>query len=736
MDRGHAEDAPVETADRHSRVARPDGLAELAGVRNRAGWCCRIPTPAVVLSLQRAAGNLATTRWVARETTRPRISYFGSRPALGVAHEPGRREWTDSDPGLVEGGLDNAAVGRMLEREEAGLAQKKRRRRALWAPAGLAAAPVAGRSEKLDDATRRRFGAAFGADFSGVEVHPDALPADGRVHAIAAGERIDFAKGRYRPGTSGGDRLIAHELAHVVQQRRRAAGAAGAVGRMAAERDADAAAAAAVTGGPARPAFGYPVGRPQAFEAWEHRDLGDGYGGDQRCVWVQPGIRLSYGQIVALSGDFYRSPEALIMADHAELVNVLKVMETERAEATASADYRPSEWQASTINVDYELATTGHTRGSRGPLPSSLGGDPETPSGAHGEVREGEHVESGAPGRQASFFELAAANPAHYSTENIELNWIPGHALALDLARKAWSVSPCRDGVPNVHQSGEAPSTRAGTGKAGDVPDREPTAAATPGHSDPAGFQLCWRFPEPYMWSDKEDERLEAQAWVASGFADHYLTDAFAAGHLVSGSKGRERCSRFAASYRAAITNAIRNCFSADPRAASATTFVLLRMVSDKLPSLLLKTVHDYYNRNGVRVRNALGKEWTTYGDSHLGRSGPTRDLGQLAVKASRDAVEDVLTSGSTGRANAALNYIPHVARLTSGDPWLPIADFANADAVWDPILVTSLRPDPRLNPLYRLLVGNILPVMSMYAQKTGRALSQAFVRAAGPGAW
>src|SRR5580704_4115884 len=45
------------------------------------------------------------------------------------------------------------------------------------------------------------------------------------------------------------------------------------------------------------------------------------------------------------SGDFYRSPEALIMADYTEPVNVLKLMERERTEATASAEYRPSDSQ-------------------------------------------------------------------------------------------------------------------------------------------------------------------------------------------------------------------------------------------------------------------------------------------------------------------------------------------------------------------------------------------------------
>ncbi len=590
---------------------------------------------------------------------------------------------------------------------------------------------LAARLTNLDGAARQRFGAAFGTDFSGVEIRPDALPAGGSVHAVTTGEQIDFARGRYRPGTGDGDRLIAHELAHVVQQRR---GAGAPAGGMAAERDADAAAAAAVAGYPARPAVGYPAGAPQAFEAWEHRDLGDGYGGDQRFVTVQPGIRLSYGQLVALGGDFFRSPEALITANHMELVEILKVMATERAQAAASPNYRPSDSQANTNNVDYELATEGHKRGDFWPLPGALDGDADTATGPHGEVREGEHVESGAPGSQAGFFDLADANEAHFSTENIALNWIPKHALALDLARKAWNLR--NSGPPSTDQSGAAPSARAGTAKPGDIPDRDPTAAAAaaaqPGSSDPAASPTAPG--DVYLWSGKGDERFEAEAWVVSGFADHYLTDAFASGHLVSGSAGRARCRKFAQDHGVDITNAIRDCFDYNSLpfafgSSSLKTVSLLAAVGDKLPSLLLKTVHDYYNRNGVQVRNALGQVWMASGDAHLGRSGPTRDLGQLAVKASRDAVEDVLSTGSTARANVALNYIPDVARLTASDPWLLIADFANSDSVWNPLLKLSLDSDPRINPLFQLLTGNIPSIASLYAQKTGRALAKPFVR-------
>jgi hypothetical protein len=69
------------------------------------------------------------------------------------------------------------------------------------------------------EATRRTMESHFGQDFSGVRVHVDSERAGGSVEALAEGNEVHFAPGRYQPGTTGGDWLIAHELAHVVQQR-------------------------------------------------------------------------------------------------------------------------------------------------------------------------------------------------------------------------------------------------------------------------------------------------------------------------------------------------------------------------------------------------------------------------------------------------------------------------------------------------------------------------------------
>ncbi|OBC00027.1 hypothetical protein A5784_21045 [Mycobacterium sp. 852013-50091_SCH5140682] len=64
----------------------------------------------------------------------------------------------------------------------------------------------------------------FGEDFSRVRVHTDAAAARSaralNAAACTLGHDITFSAGRYAPGTETGTRLIAHELAHVVQQSR------------------------------------------------------------------------------------------------------------------------------------------------------------------------------------------------------------------------------------------------------------------------------------------------------------------------------------------------------------------------------------------------------------------------------------------------------------------------------------------------------------------------------------
>lgn len=88
----------------------------------------------------------------------------------------------------------------------------------------VSATPTGESGTPLSASDRGFFEPRFGHDFSRVRVHRDsAAAASARALAAKAfthGEHLFFAAGHYAPQTGAGRRLLAHELAHVVQQRR------------------------------------------------------------------------------------------------------------------------------------------------------------------------------------------------------------------------------------------------------------------------------------------------------------------------------------------------------------------------------------------------------------------------------------------------------------------------------------------------------------------------------------
>ncbi|HEY0078530.1 MAG TPA: DUF4157 domain-containing protein [Pyrinomonadaceae bacterium] len=89
------------------------------------------------------------------------------------------------------------------------------------------ASPVVGETlrapgQPLNASTRNFMEARFAEDFGDVRVHTDERAARSaqelEANAYTVGRDIVFAEGRYSPQTDAGRELIAHELAHVVQQ--------------------------------------------------------------------------------------------------------------------------------------------------------------------------------------------------------------------------------------------------------------------------------------------------------------------------------------------------------------------------------------------------------------------------------------------------------------------------------------------------------------------------------------
>jgi Domain of unknown function (DUF4157) len=79
-----------------------------------------------------------------------------------------------------------------------------------------------GSGQPLDAGLQSSMGQAFGTDFSRVKVHTDTqsdqLNQSIQARAFTTGQDVFFRQGEYKPGSRGGQELIAHELTHVVQQ--------------------------------------------------------------------------------------------------------------------------------------------------------------------------------------------------------------------------------------------------------------------------------------------------------------------------------------------------------------------------------------------------------------------------------------------------------------------------------------------------------------------------------------
>jgi hypothetical protein len=141
--------------------------------------------------------------------------------AIGSTDDPLEREADRvADQVLAGSGAAHAAA--------APLQPLQIQRAAAAPPAQAGAAPasvervLAGAGRPLGAALRQDMEQRFGHDFSQVRIHQDAAAAhsarDVQAQAYTVGSHIVFGAGSYAPGTRAGQHLIAHELAHVVQQ--------------------------------------------------------------------------------------------------------------------------------------------------------------------------------------------------------------------------------------------------------------------------------------------------------------------------------------------------------------------------------------------------------------------------------------------------------------------------------------------------------------------------------------
>ncbi len=123
-------------------------------------------------------------------------------------------------PASVRGGLPAMHAASLDERhdEESDWAKLLWRDRA--SAAGDAQLP-SGEGEPLEPELRARMEATFQHDFSHVRIHTDSASGEAaqqmKARAVTRGSHVYFGRGQFAPGSADGDRLLLHELTHVVQ---------------------------------------------------------------------------------------------------------------------------------------------------------------------------------------------------------------------------------------------------------------------------------------------------------------------------------------------------------------------------------------------------------------------------------------------------------------------------------------------------------------------------------------
>ncbi|MET9023778.1 DUF4157 domain-containing protein [Actinopolymorpha sp. NPDC004070] len=366
----------------------------------------------------------------------------------------------------------------------------------------------------LPAALLERLGQGLGADLSAVRIHTGAA-ADRYARLLGAdaftcGSHVFFRTGAYRPDTAAGFRLLAHEAAHVVQQAR--AAQPGVPLAPTAEQDADRCADLLVAGrradGSHRDAFAEPTvvcpGLTRVIQrhvSFEHRMLGD----------------VATDDLVAISP--LRAGAAVTGGRRQEILDrQIRLCELWRHDPDAVTEEQVRKvcpWiRTLRLGPDRVLATYGEVNA----LPDYLANAPALESLDEGHLlpilqtirQEGynnlSRLRSGSDPR--AFFARSASPPYDFEMVTRLVKWDELDELTRDLgvlredhfrgllARNACHFAPfswyrwesshliARDLAKQAHATGDA--------------------------------------------------ELARRAWTFAGYADHFLQDSFAAGHLVN----------------------------------------------------------------------------------------------------------------------------------------------------------------------------------------------------------
>jgi hypothetical protein len=484
---------------------------------------------------------------------------------------------------------------------------------------------IGGGGSPLEPAVRLRMEMAFGRPLGDARVHTDAeanaLSRDLDATAVTWGRDVYFGPGAYAPMTATGTELLAHELSHVLQS-----GAVNSlpmsISRPSDPHEREAARSGQAVAGGATPssglttAIGTPEGMVHRYKSGEHAEAGmiGTYIGPEEMPY-----RVARGELPAvIAARFGISVEALTTRNSSKL----------RPWTTRSGHKLLGFNAGETIAVPTGRLATRSPAANEPPAPA-----PQSVVIANVTTEYGEAT------AMADFY----ANPeAMLSARTAEvtdlLGLIKQERKGLRVEEEQWNtVTGGRYMDLNLR-------------------NREHFAPATGSAATPAAgvdHHASWLLYH-HQALDVARKGDPAKALAINAFADHFLTDAFAAGHMINKQAvmntvmARLRTK----DQKEAFANAIATAVFTNPAAAaicaeyegskgpfwgeinSADRFktVLLGIdaeVPDVLPNAVAAAIHDELNASGLEVYNAK-RTWPVKGDGSIEQTG--RDFMRQAI--------------------------------------------------------------------------------------------------------
>jgi hypothetical protein len=416
-------------------------------------------------------------------------------------------------------------------------------------------------------------------------------------------------------------------------------------------------------------------------------------------------VPLSYGEMVAMSGDLYFSVDNMRKAPADEVIALRDLVALERREP-----------HGHDFDGLYEAATSWRREGVYRPGTGAREGS----KGQYWGVQPGDAAHDDA----STYLDLATGNVAHFSAETGAVAtpggpegnaatdnhqaYLTDHGRAIAIATE---VREAKKRLGQIPGSAAAPAT----------PD-----AAAPGAPGSAG----------------NIQAQENLAYVYNAGGDHYLTDAFSSGHLVNKAllapvtdkvmtpdmfdSMVEALLPFAMREPAALGLSPDELGTGGGAAAGAIVGGILlgplgaviggalggygghkgiqHVVRNKLREGLsvfrtdpflrhnvgAKLVHDYLNASGATVVSKNGRfRYTTMGDAHM--DGATQDVAARAVLASRNYIRALMNDSDADltkpeNADDAWEYTPNIDVTLFTSQMEPIlrAELANTPHLWE----------------------------------------------------